>query len=104
MSNPNIAQDSSTTFKPGQSGNPKGRAKRSWTFAGLLEDSLEEQDETGVSYKKILMRKLRNIGAKGDTTAIKMIMDRLDGMPQQSMKHSGEIKLPNPIYNGKSTE
>ena len=90
--------------KTGADANPNGRPKRDWTFASLLEEALEEQDETGIPYKKILMRKLRTIAAKGDTTAIKMVMDRLDGLPPQPLKHSGEINIPTPIYGGKATD
>lgn len=73
-----------TQFKPGKSGNPNGRPKRDWTWSGLLEEAMEETDETGEPYKKIIARKLRALGIKGDTTAIKDLMNRMDGMPQQS--------------------
>ncbi len=77
--------ENQTSFKPGQSGNPNGRPKREWTWAGLLEEAMEEQDETGESYKKIIVRKARTLGIKGDMTAIKEIMNRMDGMPKQAM-------------------
>ena len=83
MSNPNIARDSSTTFKPGQSGNPKGRARREWTWSGLLEEAMEEQDETGTPYKKIIAKKIRQLAKAGDMIAAKEIMNRMDGMPMQ---------------------
>lgn len=77
MSNP------ATQFKPGESGNPKGAPKKEWTMKGLLEESLEEQDETGTPYKRIIARKLRNLAAKGDMVAIKEVNNRMDGMPVQ---------------------
>jgi hypothetical protein len=87
-------------FKPGQSGNPNGRPKREWTWSGLLEDAMEEQDETGESYKKIIAKKMRTLGMKGDMIAIKELMNRMDGMPKQSIdqKVSGDIIIKKISY------
>lgn len=74
----------STSFKPGESGNPNGRPKRDWTWSGLMEESMDEQDETGESYKKIIIKKIRTLGTKGDMIAIKELFNRMDGMPKQS--------------------
>ena len=84
--------ENQTSFKPGESGNPAGRPKREWTWSGLLEDAMEEQDETGESYKKIIVRKVRTLGTKGDMVAIKELFQRMDGMPQQDVKVDGEVK------------
>lgn len=83
-------------FKPGQSGNPNGRPKREWTMAGLLEDALEEQDETGTPYKQIIIKKLRTLAAKGDLVAIKEVNNRMDGMPHQTsdITSDGEAIMP----------
>lgn len=79
MPNPNPAYK----FPKGVSGNPNGRPKREWTWAGLIEDAMEEQDETGIPYKKTVTRKLRQLAKAGDITAIKEVMNRMDGMPTQ---------------------
>lgn len=63
--------------------NRKGAPKREWTMAGLLEEALEEQDETGTPFKKIITKKLRDLASKGDLVAIKEVNQRLDGMPKQ---------------------
>lgn len=81
------------SYKPGQSGNPNGRPKRDWTWSSLLEESMEEQDETGESYKKIITRKMRTLGTKGDMVAIKELMNRMDGMPTQDIKQTGNVVL-----------
>ena len=79
MSNPHPT----IKFPKGVSGNPNGRPKREWTWAGLIEDAMEEEDETGIPYKKIIARKLRLLAKAGDITAIKEVMNRMDGMPTQ---------------------
>lgn len=76
--------------KTGAAANPNGRPKKEWTFKGLIEDALEEQNEKKIPYKKILMYKLRELGLKGDIAAIKEIMNRLDGMPTQKQEISGK--------------
>jgi hypothetical protein len=63
--------------------NRNGPPKKDWTMKGLLEESLEEADETGTPYKKIVARKLRNLAVKGDMVAIKEVNNRMDGMPVQ---------------------
>lgn len=63
--------------------NRKGRPKREWTVAGLIEEAMEQEDETGIPYKKIVYTKLVSMAKRGDIHAIKEINNRLDGMPQQ---------------------
>ena len=91
MSNPN------PTYKipKGTTPNPNGRPKREWTMTGLLEEALEEQDETGTPYKKVITKKLRQLASKGDLTAIKEVNQRLDGMPTQKLdqKIEGNIEI-----------
>lgn len=79
-----------TSFKKGQSGNPSGRPPAAWTMKGLIIESLEEADETGEPYKKLIARKLRTLALKGDMIAIKEVNNRLDGMPQQDVTSGGE--------------
>lgn len=97
MANPNP-----TPFKKtGKDANPNGRPKREWTWTGLLEDAMEEKNETGESYKKIVTQKLRELGVKGDMTAIKEILNRMDGMPQQKTDvTSGGKPIQAPILGG----
>jgi len=81
--------------------NKKGAPKRAWTVQSLIEQAMEEQDETGVPYRKIVYKKLVKLAAKGDIIAIKELNNRLDGMPHQSTDiTSGGKQLPVPIYGG----
>jgi len=81
-------------FKKGQSGNPKGRPKRDWTVAGLIEEAMEAEDETGIPYKKAVYDKLVLLAKKGDVMAIKEINNRLDGMPKQSVEIGNKDNKP----------
>lgn len=84
---------SSTTIKKGQVLNPTGRPKRDWTVAGLIEEAMEEQDETGVPAKKIVYQKLVAKAKEGDILAMKEVNQRLDGMPQQKVQNSGSLEV-----------
>jgi hypothetical protein len=88
-------QTSNTKFKPGQSGNPKGKPKRAWTVAGLIEEAMEAEAETGVPYKKAVYTKLVSMARAGDIMAIKEVNQRLDGMPKQAVdvNNSGSLEV-----------
>lgn len=77
------------SWKPGQSGNPNGRPKRDWTFKGLIEEALEEAAEIKnggtIIWKKAFIKRLVQKAVSGDLKAMEMIMDRLDGKPQQKL-------------------
>lgn len=85
-----------TQFKKGnQAAVGHGRPKREWTWSSLMEEAMEEEDETGEPFKKIIVKKMRALGVKGDMMAIKEIINRMDGMPQQDITSGGEaIKSP----------
>lgn len=92
-----------TQFKKGESGNPKGRPKRDWTWAGLLEQASEESIDGFKTKKEILVDKIFELALKGDIVAIKEVLNRMDGSPRQSTDvTSGGEPLPTPIYQGLS--
>jgi len=96
MSNPNP----SYKIPKGTTPNPNGRPKREWTVAGLIEEAMEAEAETGVPYKKAVYTKLVEMARAGDIMAIKEVNQRLDGMPQQAIDHTTKGKeLPNPVFN-----
>ena len=78
--------------------NKDGRPKRDWTVAGLIEQAMEEEDETGVPYKKAVYNKLVSLAKNGDVMAIKEVNNRLDGMPSQSVVLTGDENKP--LYVG----
>lgn len=72
-------------FKPGQSGNLKGRPPRDWTWSGLLEEVAEELDpKDKKTFKRKVAEGLIRQAIKGDHSATKVLFDRMDGMPKQS--------------------
>ncbi len=74
------------TFKPGQSGNPKGRPKKGFSWADVLNRLGEENIKIGVediTKKEAVARKLWSEAAKGEQWAINALMDRMDGKPRQ---------------------
>ncbi len=85
----------STSFKPGDRGNPNGRPLKEWTMASLIRDALEIEDDKGVPHKISIANKLAELAKGGDITAIKEVNNRLDGMPAQSIKQTndGEIRV-----------
>ena len=71
-------------FEPGSSGNPSGRPKGSLTKN--LREFMYEIDDTGFSRIQHLCFILWDSALKGDLQAIKMIMDRVDGTPRQTIE------------------
>lgn len=86
-------------------GNKNGRPPREWTWKGLLEEAAEEvielKNNEGVvvsqgKLREVVTKRVWNMAANGDMTAIKEIMNRMDGMPAQTLNHDGEIKIDLP--------
>lgn len=76
----------STSYKPGQSGNPKGRPKKEWTWSGVLKEIAERKDvKTKKQYKTLAGEALFREVLKGNIAAIKEFGDRLEGKPAQSV-------------------
>jgi hypothetical protein len=69
-----------TKFKPGTSGNPKGRAKGCLNRATLVVQSLLDGEAESLTRKAI------ELALQGDLTAPKICLDRINP-PQKSPYH-----------------
>lgn len=61
-------------WKPGESGNPSGRPKRSYLVSRVIEEALLEKDGSALV---AIVEKARG----GDLMAIKVILERVEGAP-----------------------
>lgn len=74
-----------TQFKPGESGNPKGRPKGSRPVGTLLQDILQQKiavTENGKTKRipvlEVMLRRLANDAMRGEQRAIKFLMQLLE--------------------------
>jgi len=83
------------TFEKGRSGNPRGRPKKGQSLTDILAWALDQnktaknkQGETReVLARQLLAEKLIALALEGDISAIKYIMDRIDGKPVETVNH-----------------
>jgi hypothetical protein len=77
-----------TRFKKGQSGNPKGAARKLPELNKILAEVLGEEKD-GVTAAQAIMGAMRAKAAKGDVRAAEMLMDRAYGKPKQRTEVTG---------------
>lgn len=77
------------SWRPGQSGNPKGRPKSGKRLTDVLRRVLAEPAKEGKTKADELADVLVGLAQKGDLDALKYIYDRLDGKPTESQEISG---------------
>ena len=67
-------------FKPGQSGNPKGRPKKEHCIPDILRlIGEEETDATGVNKREKILRKVYDLALSGHSWAVQFIAERTEG-------------------------
>ena len=91
MGNPNPVHK----FKPGVSGNPKGRPKKGYSITEMMQKliaSKVEDKKTGemISVRKALGNAILKKALAGDIAAIKTVWQYMDGMPPQDITSGGE--------------
>jgi len=75
-----------TAFKPGVSGNPKGRPKKDLAISDILRNIANEVGEDGKEKKQAMLEKVINKALEGDKWAIEFYADRTEGKPKQSIE------------------
>lgn len=74
-------------FKPGQSGNPKGRPKKGNTYAEMIRAiGNYASEKEGKTLKEAAIEAMWKKAAKGDVAALKVLTDREAGYPRQSVE------------------
>lgn len=91
-------------FKPGQSGNPGGRPKKT-KITDATREWLEQVDErTGKTNAELVAEAQGKEAIRGNTSAYNAMADRTEGKPSQSINLSGEIGLDLETINAKLSE
>ena len=91
-----------TRFKPGQSGNPKGRPKGSKNFATILQQQLTKKITITVDGKprrmtvqEVIARRLATDSMKGTTKAMELLIKLTSVKSDEAGKDAaGETELP----------
>ena len=84
----------STSFKPGESGNPDGRPPKGYSITEMMKEMLSSDPRVKETLGKVIITK----ALEGDITAIKTVWQYMDGMPKQSVELTGDESKP--LYVG----
>jgi len=87
-------------WKPGQSGNPKGRPKKGKTITDALNKYLNQKEPgSEITRKQQLIQSIYSLAVdEGDLLAIKYIIDRIDGKPVETKEISGPEGEPVQLF------
>jgi len=77
------------SYKPGQSGNPKGRPPKGYSITDAFKSMFKESPEKKQEIVDSIFAKAK----RGDPTAQKLVWSYMDGMPQQNVDWQGELKV-----------
>lgn len=93
-----------TSWKPGQSGNPKGAPRKDESLTGLLRAYMDETvNPDGKKRKEAFIQAVAKHAVKGDATLIKYLWDRLDGqMKQEILMQTTTIEIKPPPKPGET--
>jgi hypothetical protein len=83
-----MAQDIPGRWKPGQSGNPSGKASK----AKILTDALRCELVQNPARVRAIANKVIELAEAGDLDAARLIFDRLEGKPNQSIEITADVR------------
>ena len=78
--------NSGNGWKPGQSGNPRGRPPPNVSLAGALRYVLRQKDPDGVKRITKVALAVYNLALAGNIEAMKLIFERTDGKVMQAIE------------------
>lgn len=77
------------SFKPGVSGNPKGRPKKGYSITDWFKSMLNSDPKIKDAIGKSILKK----ALEGDITAQKLVWQYMDGMPKQEIAGDPDAPL-----------
>jgi hypothetical protein len=83
--------------------NRRGRPKKGQALTDILNYKLDQRDGSGKLQREAVAEKLIGLALEGDMTAIRYVMDRVDGRPKETVSLEStaiETKLMEVFNNG----
>jgi len=82
----------STRWKPGQSGNPKGRPPKRECITSLLKEAMNSPKQKR-TWAEVINERLLAMAVEGDLSAMKLIFEYVAGKPKQSEEMQSEVQI-----------
>ncbi len=80
-------------WKPGQSGNPKGRPRKDACITSLVKELLEQDAGKGKTHAQLIAMAILKESAKGNISAIRELLDRIEGKVVDKHKIEGDVPV-----------
>jgi hypothetical protein len=88
-------RDENGRLLPGNTANPNGRPKGSFSLVEMIKHKLQEipegKDKTYAEY--FIEQMMKKTVVEGDVSMMRDMINRVDGMPKQAIEQSGEVGL-----------
>ncbi len=91
-------------WKKGQSGNPKGRPKKTDCLTSLLAeeiDKVDPEDKHKRTWRELIVIATMRLAIKGNAAALKEVWDRMDGKVKDEVEMTGGVDLVQLLIAGR---
>lgn len=82
-----------TSWKPGESGNPRGRPLKGQSMAEAIRDELDDSGRGRTTKRQRIARKAVALAIGGDAAAMRYVRDTTEGTPQRNVNLSGDLDV-----------